>query len=400
MKTWPLAATALLGSAASAQTIRLNPVIDARLRWKEVRQADIANHANAVTARVRSGVVAEAGPFQALVESEATLAIVERYNSGTNGRTVYPLVVDPQNIELNRAQLRYAAQGLAVTAGRQRVELADQRFVGSAPFRQNDQTFDAARLQWGDVKRLFADVTYASAVRTVKGINGRGARPQAIGGDNLFALAGVRTGVGLLTGFAYLVDQDAAAVQGFRLSSQTYGVRLAGTVPLGPRASLAYAGSVARQSDWHRSPNDYAATYWLAEATATAGVLTATAGHEVLGADDGRALTSVQTPLASLFKFQGWADKFTTTPPNGLRDLYGTVALAWPRAAGFVGPSLSATFHSFRSDRLDQRYGREWDLLAGVRRGRTSVSARYARYRAQGFAADTDKLWLELDWAL
>jgi hypothetical protein len=176
MKTWPLAAAALLGSAASAQTIRLTPVIDARLRWEEVKHADIANDADAVTVRVRSGLLAEAGPFQALVESEATLAIVERYNSGTNGHSAFPLVVDPRNIEINRAQLRYAARGLAVTAGRQRVELADQRFVGSAPFRQNEQTFDAARLQWGDVKRLFADVTYAWSVRTVNGIDGQGAR--------------------------------------------------------------------------------------------------------------------------------------------------------------------------------------------------------------------------------
>jgi hypothetical protein len=28
------------------------------------------------------------------------------------------------------------------------------------------------------------------------------------------------------------------------------------------------------------------------------------------------------TPLATLHKFQGWADKFLTTPVNGLADLY------------------------------------------------------------------------------
>ena len=43
-------------------------------------------------------------------------------------------------------------------------------------------------------------------------------------------------------------------------------------------------------------------------------------GYEVLGADDGAALTSFQTPLATLHKFQGWADKFLTTPPNGIRE--------------------------------------------------------------------------------
>jgi hypothetical protein len=399
MKTWPLGLAVLLASAASAQDIRLTPIVDARLRWEEVDQADIPRDAEAVTARIRSGFKADAGPFQALVEAEATLAIVEQYNSGTNGLTGFPVVVDPQNIELNRAQLRYAAHGVTATAGRQLIELADQRFVGSANFRQNQQTYDAARVQWGDPKRVFTDVTYAWGVRTVNGIDGAGARPQSIGGDNVFALAGVATPVGTLTGFAYLIDQDLAAVQGFRLENQTYGIRLAGTRRIGP-VGLSYAGSYARQSDWHRNPNNYAASYWLAEATGTAGLLSLTAGHEVLGADDGRALTSVQTPLASLFKFQGWADKFTTTPPNGVRDLYGTAALAWKTLGPFAATGLSATYHRFRSDRLDQHYGTEWDLLASVKRGRTVLSARYARYRAEAFATDTDKLWLEADWVL
>ena len=43
----------------------------------------------------------------------------------------------------------------------------------------------------------------------------------------------------------------------------------------------------------------------------------------MLGADDGRALTSFQTPLATLHKFQGWTDKFIFPPhefkiPNAL----------------------------------------------------------------------------------
>ncbi|WP_242137069.1 hypothetical protein [Sphingomonas sp. TREG-RG-20F-R18-01] len=400
MKKWPLAAVALLSSAASAQDIQLKPLIDARLRFEDVDQADIPRDAEALTARVRAGLAAESGPFQALVESEATLAIVERYNNGTNGRTGFPLVADPQNIELNRAQLRYAAHGVTVTAGRQVVELADQRFVGSSSFRQNQQTYDAARFQWGDPKRIFADVTYAWSDRSINGINGSGARPQSIGGNNVFALAGLHSPIGTLTGFAYLVDQDDAAVQGFQLESQTYGVRLVDTRQLGHGIGIAYAASYARQSDWHRNPNHYAASYWLLEGSGTAGPVTATVGQEVLGADDGRALTSVQTPLASLFKFQGWADKFTTTPANGIRDLYATGALGWKKVGPLDAIGLSTTYHRFRSDRLDQHYGDEWDVLASIKRGHTALSARYARYRAEAFATDTDKMWLEADWVL
>lgn len=396
-----LLAGLLLSGAAHAEDVKVKPLVDARLRYENVDQDGIAAEANALTLRVRPGVEASTGPWSALVEGEATIAIVNDYNDGTNGRTRFPLVVDPRNVELNRAQIRYAgAQGLAVTVGRQRIELADQRFVGSSGFRQNEQTYDAVRVQWTPKSRFSADVTYAWSDRTVNGTHGTGARQQAVAGDNVFALFGYRTDIGTATAFAYLVDQDEAAVQGFRLSSQTWGLRFAGSRPLAKEVKLGYVASWARQSDWHRNPNDYAADYWLGEATLMAKGFTIAGGYEVLGADRGVALTSVQTPLSSLFKFQGWADKFTTTPPDGLRDLYGTLGHAWKKPGPFDAIALTATYHRFASDRLARRYGDETDLLASVKRGRTTVSARYAHYRAKRFATDTDKAWLTVDWVL
>ena len=397
-------AALLMTPPAQAQEVDLKPVADMRLRYENVDQDGVSDRADAATLRIRAGVQATRDGWSALVESEATLVPLYDYNDGTNGKTGHPLVVDPPNLELNRAQLRYAAAGIAATVGRQRIELADQRFVGSAGFRQNEQTLDAVRIQWGTPQGLSADITYAWSDRTVNGRNGTGARPQAVSGDNLFALLSYGTRFGTLTGFAYLVDQDEAAVQGFRLSSQTWGVRFAGSVPVGNDVKIGYAGSWARQSDWHRNPNDYSADYWLGEASLTAGGFTATGGHEVLGAgagpNGGVALTSVQTPLASYFKWNGWAGKFGTTPPNGLRDLYGTAAYGLRKIAGLDAISLSATYHRFDSDRLGQRYGDELDLLLSGKRGRATVSARYAHYRADSFATDTDKFWLTLEWSL
>lgn len=393
----------LLGSgAAAAQEVRVTPLADVRLRYELVDQDGFVRNANALTLRVRPGVQLTSGHWSALIEGEGTLAIVDDYNDGTNGHTAFPLVVDPRNAELNRAQIRYTGtNGLAMTAGRQLIELADQRFVGSGSFRQNQQTFDAVRIQWGRPTGFNADVTYALSDRTVNGRHGAGVRQTAVSGDNLFVLLGYHTRIGAFSGFAYLVDQDEAAVQGFRLSSQTYGLRFSGSTPLGPGVTLAYTASYARQSDYHRNPNAYAANYWLGEAALTARGFTFTGGYEVLGADRGVALTSVQTPLAALFKFNGWADKFTTTPPNGLRDLYGTLGYVWRRAGPPVDAlGLSATWHRFESDRLDQHYGNELDLLASLRHGRTTFSVRYARYRAAAFATDTDKFWLTVDWAI
>ncbi|GAA0330510.1 hypothetical protein GCM10009087_45880 [Sphingomonas oligophenolica] len=395
-------AFAALGACApeaQAQDIKLKPLIDARFRYEHVDQDGVADQSDAATLRVRSGVQASTGPWAALVESEATIGIDNHYNDGLNGRPL-PLVADPQNIELNRAQLRYVDHHVTVTAGRQLLDLADQRFVGPSAWRQNEQTFDAVRVTWAGVPRLSIDATYSWSARTVNGIDGTPARPQSVPGDNWFGLASYAAPVGTLTGFAYLVDQDLASLQGFRLSSQSYGARFAGSRTIAKGWKLGYVTSFARQSDYRNNPNRYVASYYLAEASLSGKVLAATGGYEVLGADQGTALTSFQTPLASFFRFQGWASKFTTTPPNGLRDLYGTLGASWKANGPVSGYSVSATWHHFDSDRLSQHYGDEIDLLAQARIRRTTVAARLARYAADAFATDTTKVFLTLEWSL
>jgi hypothetical protein len=327
-------------------------------------------------------------------------ALVSHYYDGLQGNAARPLVADPQDIALYRAQLQYKSKAVTLTAGRQRIALDDERFVGAIGFRQNGQTFDAVRAEWTAIPKLKVDVSYVWSVRTIWGIDGNGARQQAVSGDTILANAAYATPVGTLTGFAYLVDQDEAVVQGFRLSSQTYGARLTGARAIAKGVKLSYQVSYARQSDYHRNPNSYGASYYLIDGALDVQAVRFGAGYEVLGADKGIALTSFQTPLATGFKFQGWADKFLTTPPNGVRDLYGSLGYGLKALGPAKSLSVQAIYHRFDSDRLSQHYGNELDLLASAKFGRTTVSARYADYRAHGFATDTRKAWLQLDWAL
>lgn len=394
---------ALLASAspAFAAELVLKPLIDARLRYESVEQVPFAEDASAVTARVRAGVEAKKGAFAVLVEAEGMLAISEDYNSGVNGRAAFPIVADPQNIELNRAQIQFTGlPKTVVTLGRQRINLDDQRFVGSVGFRQNEQTFDAARIEWSGVKDVKADVTYAWSNRTIWGIDGFGARQQAVSGDNVFANLAYKHRIGTLSGFAYLVDQDEAAISGFRMSSQSFGLRFAGAAPLSKAAKLTYAASYARQSDYHRNPNDYSAAYWLAELGGEAKGWKLLGGYEVLGASTGTALTSFQTPLATLHKFNGWADKFLVTPPHGLRDAYAVLGYTKPKFAGFDSIGLSATWHDYRSDRLGLDYGDEWGVQLAAKRKQYSFTLKYADYNAKAFATDTKKFWASVEWAL
>lgn len=396
----PAAALAVAGPAC-AQQIALKPVAEARLRYEHARQDGLpTDTSDALTARLRAGVTAASGGLSATVVGQGSLAIIDDYHDGVNGAATRPIIADPQNIALYIAQLRYQTRALALTAGRQKLSLDDERFVGNVAFRDNAQTFDAVRVELTPAKGLKLDLAYAWSVRTIWGIDGKGARQQAIGGDNIFANLSYATPIGTLTGFAYLVDQDEAAVQGYRLSSQTYGLRLAGTQPLSKTAKLSYQLSHARQSDYHRNPNDYRADYWLADATLDVKGWKLGAGYEVLGADKGAALTSFQTPLGTNFKFQGWADKFLTTPANGVRDVYVGGGYGWKQLGPLAGVTLSATWHRFRSDRLDLHYGDEWNLLASARLGKTMLSVRYADYDAKALGTDTEKLWLQADWSL
>ncbi|HKT77816.1 MAG TPA: alginate export family protein [Sphingobium sp.] len=416
-----LSASALSAVATPvlAQGLTLKPIVDARLRYEMVEQDGPLplikdREADAVTIRMRAGGELSSGPFAFLAEAEGTLAIDEHYNSGVNGKTLYPLVADPQNVEANRVQLQYRTKPLVVTVGRQRINLDDQRFVGSVGWRQNEQTFDAVRVEYMGVKNLKVDLTYAIAARTIWGIDGGkfGAtnRPTEIDGDDVFANVSYKTKYGTLTGFAYLVDEDEAVVALRRNSSQTYGARFVGALPLAKKVKLSYLASYARQSDYAKNPVHYSADYVAGELGLDVSAFKLTGGYELLGSD--ASATGIaggfafQTPFATLHKFNGWADKFLTTPATGIQDYYAGAAYTVPKV-GKMGPLVASfTFHHFSSDRLSIHYGDEYNAQVTLKIDKhLSGLIKYADYERKGIAsfagdADTKKFWAQIDYSL
>lgn len=388
-------------TSAHAGEVKFKPLIDARLRYETVDQTGIANDADSVTLRMRSGGELTKGPFSFLAEAEATLAISEDYNSGVNGKTLFPVVADPQNIELNRIQLQYKTKPLTVTIGRQRINLDDQRFVGAVGWRQNEQTFDAVRVEWTGVKNLKADVTYSWSDRTIWGIDGvkNGTNQQAISGDNFFGTLAYTTKLGTLTGFAFLIDQDELPAAVLRKSNQTFGARFAGAHAFSKTVKLSYAASYAHQSDYNNNPVNYSADYYAGELALEAKGFKVTGGYELLGSDGG--VIAFQTPLATLHKFNGWADKFLATPANGLQDIYGGIGYTIPKV-GKMGPLAAVvTYHRFDSDRLNLHYGNEWNAQISLKLNkRLTLLGKYADYDARALLTDTRKFIIELGYAL
>jgi len=381
--------------------LTIDPIVEGRLRYEHVDQP--TTDADAVTLRMRAGAEFKANNLSLLVEGEGTLGIVNDYNAfpftrpNNQSRPQYSVVPDPMNIDLNRLQLQYTGKVAKVTLGRQRINLDDQRWVGSVGWRQNEQTFDAVRAEakFGPVS---FDGTYAISQRTIFGIDA-GPR-QSMDGDFYFVGAGVKAGPVNLKGFVYLLDYDEAVF--FANSSQTFGARATAAIPLSPTMKLNLIGSYARQSDYGSNPVNYVADYISTEAGLGIEGLTLTGGWELLGSDRnaaGGAGRAVQTPLATLHKFNGWADMFLTTPNTGLQDLYVGAAYKFDGVKLLPGLNAAVTWHQFDSDIGNIDYGSEWNASVGFKLGQFAVLAKYANYAAAGFGADTEKFWLQAEFS-
>lgn len=356
-----------------------------RYRFENVDQDGFDDEANASTllSRLTLKTGAVAG-LHGLVEVDNLSYLGgDAFNNTENGRTDRPVVADPDYTEVNQAYLSYAfAAGSAATVGRQRINHADQRFLGGVGWRQNEQTFDAGTLSLTPLDSVKVDYSYIWRVNRIFGPEGPDADFE---GDTHAALLAYTPAAGhTLSAFGYWLDFDEAPA----LSSATYGARYQGAFKLSDVLTLGVVAAAARQSDHADSPLHYDADYWLGELSLASAPLTLTGGYEVLGSDDG---VGFKTPLATLHKFQGFADIFLVTPAAGVEDRYLTLATK------VAGVKLAATYHDFEADKGGADYGDELDLVAAYAFSpRYSALLKYAAYDADAFAVDTDKIWLML----
>ena len=387
---WSIPALAAPGDPiALAEGVTLDPILAVKVRYETVEEDKPLEPAEALTARLHAGFELASGAFSLLIEGEATTELTDSFNNTLpgNGRNQFSVVADPENLELNRAQIAWRRGSNSLTLGRQRIILDDARFIGNVVWRQNEQTYDAVRAQ-SMIGPVRLDATYASAVQTVFGADSPNAR---FDGDLVFINAGVKLTHGEVTGFAYLLDFDTR----LNASSNTFGVKAAFKLPVGP-VTLSAKATLATQSDTGGNPVAYTARYAQGEVGAAVAGFSLGAGVEQLGSDGGRA--GFQTPLATLFAFNGWADLFLRTPDAGLTDTFVRAGKQFA-VKGLGKVDLLAVYHRFDSDFGSQHYGDEIDLSAGLNVGRAAFLARFASYRADGFAVDTRKFWLQTEIA-
>ncbi|MGH8236582.1 MAG: alginate export family protein [Steroidobacteraceae bacterium] len=399
---WLLAAGTLLACVANAESLdghEQPPDLTAallqgelrfnfRYRFEHVDDDALADAAEASTLRSRF-YYRSAGwrRWSALLEIDDVQSIGnDLYNSTRNGATDLPLVADPEGTEINQATLQYSASRYSLALGRQRLNLDNQRFVGASAWRQNEQTFDALSARY---RLPSTDISYSHAANVNRSLGPNDGTPPADlrGRMHLLTVKQDARALGSLTAFVYSLDFDNAAA----LSSRTLGLRWTGNYPLVGELRALQATAWARQSEAGDNPADFTSDYWQIELGLKLRAWSLALGRETLEGDPVLPDRSFQTPLATQHVFQGWADKFTTTPAAGIEDTY--VALA-----GSSGDlKVQLVWHDFAAQAVERDYGEEWDAsVSYLVAKRYELLLKVADYSSDGFSTDTTKLWLQL----
>ncbi|WNC71518.1 porin [Thalassotalea psychrophila] len=375
-------ASANIGDDISKAVKESKVDVSLRYRVETVDQDGIDEDALASTLKSRVTVTTgKVSNFSAKVEVDDVTAIGnDSYNSTVNGEGTYPTVADPEGSEVNQAYLQYSDDMFTATAGRQRIVLDDQRFVGGVAWRQNEQTYDGYRLQVTPTDKLTLDASY---VYNVNRIFGEDSGKSDLHGDIILVNAKYKFNKQhALTVFNYSLEFDGAAAG---TSSNTMGATYNGNFDLGG-TGLAVKAGFANQEDAGDNPETFEASYMVLEAMAKFKSFSVGGGVEVLGSDDGNVAFS--TPLATLHMYQGFADKFLGTPDDGIVDTY-------LKAATKVGPiGLSAAYHIYEADEGNAEYGDEINIAATYKVNKQiSTLVKAASYSSDDYATDTTKLW-------
>ncbi len=387
MKTKHLILGAAISSICAAQTVSADSLYEAissgtasgdiRVRYESVEQDNARDDASALTVRTRLGYkTGEANGLSAFAEFEDVRAVagVDDYSTpnGFNG-TEYSVIADPETTELDQGFLQYKQGSFTGKLGRQVMTFDNHRFVGHVGWRQDRQTFDGVALNLKPSDELSLSYNYIDERERILAEDA-----DIDSKDHLFN-ASYKTSAGTVTGYAYLLEIDNDTDNAL----DTYGVRFAGK-----SGKISYAAEFSTQSA-ESGGADFDASYLMGEIGYNFGPVTLKGTYEELGSDDGAY--GFSTPLATLHKFNGWADQFLSTPDAGLQDL--AISLSGKAGNG----KWAVIYHEFAaSESIDaDDFGSELDLVYSQKLAKNyNFGVKAAFYSAEDIKVDTDKIWL------
>lgn len=388
------------GNAHSADTFKEaftkgKPYADIRLRSEFVDQDGFDKEAHSKTLRSRIGFKTDKyKDWVSVIEGEHVWELNDHYNNTVDGKTSHPTVADVENIQINQAYGEFTGiKDTAVKGGRQVITVGNHRLLGHVGWRQNNQVFDAVKITNNSIEDTTLQYGFIHNVNRIFGETSQAGDWESK--SHFYNISNSSTPLGTITTYGFLLDFGSDSAIN---SNQTFGGILSGKVELDDDVTLKYHAEYAHQSDYGDNTTDYGANYFhFAPAIVWKGITT-TVGKEVLGND--RGVIGFRTPLATGHKFNGWADKFLTTPADGLKDLYVDITHKIANADGALeflnGLLVKFQYHNFSSE-SGTDYGNEIGVF--LKKSITEnvyIEAKYANYMEDGFGADTQKFIFDI----
>lgn len=368
-----------------------------RYRYEMVDDASLPQDANANTVRSRLTFAPRFNhAWSATVEFDDVRHIASaRFSDTRNNKTAFPTVLDPEGTDLNQAFISYSGLAdVALSLGRQRVNRGNQRFIGGVGWRQNEQTYDAFHITYAADSPVGMQYTYVSQINRIFGPEQGMPLRRLDSASHLLDLQYNNSELLEITAYGYLLDiEDTAA-----FSSETYGLRAQGNKTNSQGNVYSYSVEFAKQGDFADNPVSFDADYLHLEASAEIAAVKLTAGYEALGGADTPG-GGFRTPLATLHKFQGWADKFAVATAAGLDSglVDTSVGIAIQPRNNRYKASYQLVYHDFRADKGSNDLGSEIDLSASWSFNQHySLLLKLARYDGKNGMTDLDKVWLQL----
>lgn len=308
---------------------------DIRIRYEGVDQDNSLKDAHALTMRIRIAYVTnEFKGFSITTEFEdvRVIAGIDKYSVGPTGLNPgeYSVIADPEVTELDQGFLQYTSKNFTAKLGRQVMTFDNHRFIGHVGWRQDRQTFDGLALSITPIDDLSIHYNYIEERQRIFA-----EKADADSNDHLLNVA-YKTPVGTIVAYGYFLELDNDTGLNTDNTIDTIGLRFTGK-----KATFSYAVEYATQT-FENWTEEYDANYLMGELAYNFGPVTLKGTYEILGSDDGDY--GFSTPLATVHKFNGWADQFLGTPAAGIEDL--AISLN-----GKAGPGKWAViYHSFSSD--------------------------------------------------
>lgn len=390
-----------------------------RLRYEHVDQDGLTN-ANALTLRTLLGW--QTAPVQGVSVTAQLIDVSklqDHFNDGTPnsgpiyaysnepGQAQYAKIVDPGYTGVNQLYADITAlDNTSIKLGRQQVNLDNVRFIGDIAFRQVMQVFDGVSV----LNKTLADTEiYLAHFEALRQINTKrrsdgaldivNARYRFTPTESLAVYGYFSRFDDLGFGKAWL-GSDAADQ-----SNRTLGMRLDGAHKVDSHWKVLYTVEYAKQQNYAGGDSRIDAHYYKLGAGAGYGNFSLRADQELLSSNDSQY--AFQTPFGTNHLFQGWVDKFLTTPKSGIRDTYVTAAYQYDDVSFF------ADYHWINADERFSKsgggsgseYGTEWNAAVSYQYSRQiAAKLEYGRFSerdpyASGRIKDTEKVWLTASYS-